>query len=672
MNQKIKRYGYLALLVASGALLFIFGGYNIFIYHFSMPNIESLRYLYYSFIVFGTAFVGPLSLFFPTFGGQGTPGPSGPAGSPGPVGPTGPNGAAGAAGPIGPSTVTQAIYTDPSSNIKLWNKYTGDVTTQSNIDTAISQAITNISGVSPTGASIFIASNAAGTAWTISSQHILPNNVSLIFENGVQFNNNVTSGTLYAEFTEYPAFVLGNNGQMVGASCASTSGASVALNSTNCSVVNSSIQNHVQLVGGAANTLGYNVISCYFTGAGAIQISGPSTGSTRYNNININDNVFVGSTSAVYDTIGTETQSTIGYVGFTITGNTLIVAASISGINMLNIITGSSGTVGVTVSGNSFANDPASSSTVTFVNFKQPTTTTNQPIDATISANTFNLLGITGTTRTNCTAISIVNSGTTFTIVGNNARAASGSLGATQQGYFVSVSGGTINELQVTSNICISCISMISVSGSSSQLTTGHNWLISHNYSNRASQDSIQIETSGVLGLISIQNNWLSDANWINNATSPYYAGIAINRNNTGSFFGPVQIEGNRIDTHDGTQSIQGVFVQGNVYQLVFGYNPSYQQTVAGTSTPTQWNHSLFGTTFTQPGSASPAVPSSATATVNQVHTYTTLVISGGTVTVIAINGVTTGLVTGLFELRPLDSITITYSVAPTTWTYIT
>jgi hypothetical protein len=671
MNRKLKKYGYLALLVTSGALLFLFSSADITLYSFNIPNIDSIRYLCYSFIVLGQAFIGPFSIFFPV-GGSGTPGPAGPAGPAGAAGSTGP---AGAAGPIGPSTVTQAIYTDSSGTIKLWNKYNGTVATQSSIDAAIAQAITNISAVSPTGATIYVGSNASGTAWSITSQHILPANTSVWFENGVQFTVSVTSGTLYGEFTEYPAFVMGTNGQMLGASCTSTSGATVALNGANSSVVNSSFQNHVQMVGGASvSYLGYNIQSCYFTGIGAIQISGPSAGSIRYSNININGNLFIESTASVFNVIGTQTTASIGYQAYTFSGNTVTVGASVSGVSILNILNGSSGSVGLTISANSFSNDNGQTSTVTFVNIQQPSTSTNEPVDATITGNSFNLINVTGANRNNSTAILINNSGTTFTISGNNARGGSGALGATQQGYFLEVNGGTMNEMQVMGNICISCISMVYVFVTGgSQLTTGHNWLISHNYSNRAAQDSIDIESnSGVIGLISIQNNWLSDANWVNNATSPYYAGVAINRNNVGSFFGPVQIESNRIDTHDGTQSVQGVFVQGNVYQLIFGYNPAYQQNIAGTSTPTSWSHSLYGTTFTQPGTATPAVPANNTTVVNQVHTFATLWVAGGTVTSIAINGFTTGLTTGSFTLNPLDTININYSVAPTTWEYVT
>ena len=42
------------------------------------------------------------------------------------------------------------------------------------------------------------------------------------------------------------------------------------------------------------------------------------------------------------------------------------------------------------------------------------------------------------------------------------------------------------------------------------------------------------------------------------------------------------------------------------------------------------------------------------------------ITITGGTVTVIAVNGVVTGLTTGTFTVPPGGSITVTYSVSPT------
>lgn len=52
-------------------------------------------------------------------------------------------------------------------------------------------------------------------------------------------------------------------------------------------------------------------------------------------------------------------------------------------------------------------------------------------------------------------------------------------------------------------------------------------------------------------------------------------------------------------------------------------------------------------------------------ASVNPNPVPVDITISGGTVTVIAVGGVVTGLTTGTFRIPPAGSITVTYSVAP-------
>jgi len=56
----------------------------------------------------------------------------------------------------------------------------------------------------------------------------------------------------------------------------------------------------------------------------------------------------------------------------------------------------------------------------------------------------------------------------------------------------------------------------------------------------------------------------------------------------------------------------------------------------------------------------------STVASVNPNPVPVDVTVSGGTVTVIAVNGVTTGLTTGTFRVLPAGSITVTYSAAPT------
>ena len=56
----------------------------------------------------------------------------------------------------------------------------------------------------------------------------------------------------------------------------------------------------------------------------------------------------------------------------------------------------------------------------------------------------------------------------------------------------------------------------------------------------------------------------------------------------------------------------------------------------------------------------------STVASVNPNPVPVDITVTGGTVTVIAVGGITTGLTTGTFRIPPAGSITITYSVAPT------
>lgn len=61
-----------------------------------------------------------------------------------------------------------------------------------------------------------------------------------------------------------------------------------------------------------------------------------------------------------------------------------------------------------------------------------------------------------------------------------------------------------------------------------------------------------------------------------------------------------------------------------------------------------------------------PTVPVSGTALTNSFHVRARYYVSGGTVSGIAINGAATGLTGGAFELDPGETITFTYSAAPT------
>lgn len=72
---------------------------------------------------------------------------------------------------------------------------------------------------------------------------------------------------------------------------------------------------------------------------------------------------------------------------------------------------------------------------------------------------------------------------------------------------------------------------------------------------------------------------------------------------------------------------------------------------------------------FAAPQTA-PTVPASGTALTNPFPFDTTVYVSGGTVSEIAIGGTSTGLTSGAFDVPAGQSITLTYSVAPT-WVWV-
>lgn len=66
------------------------------------------------------------------------------------------------------------------------------------------------------------------------------------------------------------------------------------------------------------------------------------------------------------------------------------------------------------------------------------------------------------------------------------------------------------------------------------------------------------------------------------------------------------------------------------------------------------------------PNITQPAIPASTVAQVNNSGVDCHVYVTGGTVTVIAVDGTATGLTSGSFRLSNGQSITLTYSVAPT------
>jgi hypothetical protein len=105
----------------------------------------------------------------------------------------------------------------------------------------------------------------------------------------------------------------------------------------------------------------------------------------------------------------------------------------------------------------------------------------------------------------------------------------------------------------------------------------------------------------------------------------------------------------------------------GDYYQLFRGSTPS---DVQNSYSP---NYLLDGMVYTPgnglTGMTQPAVPASAVAVQNTGTIPQLVVISGGTVTLVTVNGVTVGTGDGTYLVPAAGAIAVTYSVAPT-WTW--
>ena len=122
------------------------------------------------------------------------------------------------------------------------------------------------------------------------------------------------------------------------------------------------------------------------------------------------------------------------------------------------------------------------------------------------------------------------------------------------------------------------------------------------------------------------------------------------------------QVGYNPIRGADGalTMKVEG---QGNAYALEWGVGLT-----AGLRTDTAATN---GTGLDQgAGFSTPSVPSSTVPAVNTSPLPATVVVSGGTVSNVVVNGVSVGSGDGTYTVPPGQSITLTYSSAPTwTWT---
>lgn len=145
--------------------------------------------------------------------------------------------------------------------------------------------------------------------------------------------------------------------------------------------------------------------------------------------------------------------------------------------------------------------------------------------------------------------------------------------------------------------------------------------------------------------------------------------GVQLNANVTG-----LQIDHNRIYDDGGTQKQTNAIVVASGVTLTTGHISGNDVRGNLTGTISQGG-TLSGVVLRDnigyaPSVTTPGVPTSTTTYTNTFGVDCEVWITGGTVTVIAINGTTTGVTSGSFVVRALSTIAITYSVAPT-WVWI-
>jgi len=230
----------------------------------------------------------------------------------------------------------------------------------------------------------------------------------------------------------------------------------------------------------------------------------------------------------------------------------------------------------------------------------------------------------------------------------------------------VDIESGIVNLIDIQDNYMIGGAYGIHVVFNSA-LTNAYAIKIEGNRVDKVQFDCINVDVpnGGSGGEIIISNNYLQNPNW-GNSTS-FYSGIALGGSG-GVIYGPTIILGNRISTHQG-QNAYGLYVSTNVTLSAthIANNIALAQTTSGTNTPSPLNNVLYS--YTAPFASSGiniSVPVSGSETLNPLFAPISLVPTGGLIDAIYINGVNTGLVSGVFYLSSMDTFTITYSVAPT------
>lgn len=151
---------------------------------------------------------------------------------------------------------------------------------------------------------------------------------------------------------------------------------------------------------------------------------------------------------------------------------------------------------------------------------------------------------------------------------------------------------------------------------------------------------------------------------------SPWVGNLCVEAGNVGIFTDggasvPIGIHVGMFDTEGLTTHISdSTDALGGVVWWNDNNNSTLAPTVVGSR-----NLEIIATRRARGAVAAPDVPDTDVALKNPFYRHAKIRLTGGTVTVVAIDGVTTGDTTGWFDLPSGASITLTHSVAPT-WTW--
>jgi len=229
----------------------------------------------------------------------------------------------------------------------------------------------------------------------------------------------------------------------------------------------------------------------------------------------------------------------------------------------------------------------------------------------------------------------------------------------------VDIESGIVNLIDIQDNYMIGGAYGINVVFNSA-LTNAYAIKIEGNRIDKVQFDCINVDvpSGGTGGEIIITSNYLQNPNWAGSGTA--YAGIAIGRSG-GTVYGPTVISNNRISTHQ-NQNAVGLFLGTGVdiTATQIANNVGMAQSTAGFLNPPGLNNTVGALSFgSKNSSVDIATPPSGTPTTNPLGVPISLVVTGGVIEAIFINGVNTGLVSGVFYLSSTDTFMIIYVAPP-------